>query len=128
MSDDSRFKILKDGARIAVACLFLFTGTLHFLYPHKFLPIMPPFLPWPLALVYVSGFFELLGGAGLLTYRFRRIAAYGLIALLIAVLPANIYMAIENIQVGGFLNNPIVQWLRIPFQAVIIGWVYWCSE
>ncbi len=85
---------------------------------------MPPLLPAPIVFVYLSGFFELLGGAGLLIVRFRKIAAYGLIVLLIAVLPANIYMAVENVQVGGILGNPIVQWLRIPFQAVLIAWVY----
>jgi len=47
---------------------------------------------------------------------------------LIALWPANIYMAMENIQVGGVMNHPILQWLRVPFQAVIIAWVHWCSK
>jgi len=115
-------------ARLAAAFLFLLTGILHFVLTDKFLLIVPPFLPWPLGLVYVSGFFELLGGLGLLFPRFQRLAGIGLIVLLIAVWPANIYMAIENIQVGGMMNQPILQWLRVPLQAVIIAWVHWCSK
>lgn len=124
MKHENYFNSLKEVARIILSCLFLLAGTLHFVYPDNFLSIMPPLLPAPIVFVYLSGFFELLGGAGLLIVRFRKIAAYGLIVLLIAVLPANIYMAVENVQVGGILGNPIVQWLRIPFQAVLIAWVY----
>lgn len=58
-------------ARSLIAGLFLTTGTLHFLRPELFLKIVPPRLPWPLGLVYLSGFFELVGGAGLLVPRFR---------------------------------------------------------
>src|SRR5947208_1213386 len=69
------------------------SGILHFVRPAPFVAIVPDYLPYPLTLVYVSGFFEILGGIGLFIPRVSRWAAWGLIALFIAVFPANIYMA-----------------------------------
>ena len=65
---------------------------------------------------------------GLLIPRYRQQAAFGLVLLLIAVFPANIYMAVKNIQLGGIMNNQILQWIRVPFQGVLIWWVLWCAE
>ena len=104
------------------------TGTFHFLKPGPFLKIVPPALPWPLGLVYVSGFFEVAGAVGLLIPRFRRAAAYGLVALLSAVLPANIYMAAAPVKFGGFLDHPLYHWIRIPFQGVLMAWLLWCRK
>ncbi len=112
-------------ARLLIAGLFLFTGTFHFLKPDHFVRIVPPQLPWPLGLVYLSGFLELAGGVGLLVPGTRRIAAYGLAALLIAVFPANLYMAAGGVKFGGFLDTPLYHWIRLPFQAVLIAWVLW---
>ncbi len=111
-----------------IAALFLLTGTLHFLRPDPFLKIVPPALPCPLGLVTLSGFFELAGAVGLMIPRFRRAAAYGLVALLIAVLPANITMAVAHVKFGGFLDHPLYHWIRIPFQGVLIAWVLWCTS
>ena len=77
----------------ACALFFVAVGVTHFTHPAFFLKIMPPALPAHLALVYLSGAFEILGGLGLLVPRTRRFAGWGLIALLIAVFPANLYMA-----------------------------------
>ena len=115
-------------SRLLLAGLFLTTGTLHFLRPELFLKIVPPRLPWPLGLVYLTGFLELAGGAGLLIPRFRTAAAYGLIALLIAVFPANIYMAVAQVKFGGFLAQPLYHWVRLPFQGVLIAWLLWCAK
>ena len=111
-----------------IAGLFLVTGTLHFIKPGPFLKIVPLPMPWPLGLVYASGFFELAGAMGLLIPRFQRAAAYGLVALLIAVLPANIYMAAAPVKFGGFLDHPLYHWIRIPFQGVLMAWVLWCAK
>jgi len=119
---------MKAVARFVIAGMFLFTGTLHFLRPDPFLKIVPPALPWPLGLVYLSGFFELAGGVGLLIPGFRRAAAYGLVALLIAVLPANLTMAAAPVKFGGFLDHPLYPWIRIPFQGVLMAWVLWCAK
>ena len=122
------FKSKKDIARLVLALMFAIVGTLHFIYTKRFIQIVPPFIPQPAAIVYISGFFEILGAIGLLISRYQQQAAFGLVLLLIAVLPANIYMAIKNIQLGGIMNNQILQWLRIPFQGVFIWWVLWCRE
>ncbi|HEX9930195.1 MAG TPA: DoxX family membrane protein [Pyrinomonadaceae bacterium] len=119
-------KTVKDNARIATGLTFVFTGTTHFLMPSKFMEMMPPFIPAPLLMIYASGFFEILGGIGLIVPATKRTAAYGLAALLIIVFPANVYVAVSNVQLGGFMNYSFYQWLRLPLQIVLIGWVLWC--
>ena len=115
-------------ARYLIAGLFLLTGTLHFLKPEIFMRIVPPMLPWPRGIVYLSGLLGLAGGVGLLIPRFQRAAAWGLVALLIAVLPANIYMATGPVKFGGFLDHPLYHWIRIPFQGVLIAWLLWSTR
>ena len=118
----------KDISRILISLMFIFIGILHFKITEKFILIVPPIIPYAKEVVYISGIFEILGGIGILIPKLRRQAAFGLILLLIIVFPANIYMAIYNIQLGGILNNSILQWLRLPLQMVFIGYVYWCSK
>jgi len=120
-------KHFRDNARIATGIAFIFTGISHFLMPAKFMEMMPSFLPAPVFLIYLSGFFEILGGVGLIVSRTKRLAAGGLILLLLAVFPANIYVALNNVQLGGFMSYAIYQWLRLPMQFVLIGWVSWCA-
>ena len=97
-------------------------GILHFVLLDFFASIVPPYLTNPDALVQVSGVFEILGGIGILVQRTRTWAAYGLIALCIAVLPANIHMAMNPDQ---FAEIPVVLlYLRLPLQALII-WFIW---
>ena len=100
---------------------FVAAGINHFLAPRFYLAIMPPALPWPLALVYVSGVAEIMGGIGVLIPPTRRLAGWGLIVLLLAVFPANIYAAIHGV---GSIPSWIL-WARLPFQLVFIAWVYW---
>jgi len=119
---------LRNKVRFLIAFLFIFTGILHFTLTDKFVQIIPSFIPAPLEVVYASGVIEILGAIGLLIPKYKRKAAFGLILLLIAVFPANIYMAIENIQLGGILNNQFLQWVRLPFQFVLMWLLYWCSE
>jgi uncharacterized membrane protein len=118
-------KRLRDNARTATGVAFLVIGLSHFLMPAKYLEMMPPFLPAPLFLVYLSGFFEMAGGVGLFVAKTRRAAALGLALLLVAVFPANIYVALNHVQLGGFMNYALYQWLRLPMQFVLIGWVWW---
>jgi uncharacterized membrane protein len=99
-------------------------GTLHFTNPEPFLRIVPPPLP-PRGAVYLSGVFEILGGLGLLVPKTRRFSAWGLIALYVAVFPANIYMALNNIQLDP--ANPMPAWgawLRLPMQLPMIYWAW----
>ena len=108
--------------------MFAITGILHFTHTKKFAQMIPPFIPLPELMVYISGFFEILGAIGLLIAQYQRQAAFGLVLLLIAVFPANIYIAVKNIQLGGIFSNQILQWVRIPFQGIFIWWVLWCTE
>ena len=109
------------------AAFFAFAGFLHFVRPAPFVKIVPPFLPHPLAMVYLSGAAEIAGGLGLLLRPLRRAAAWGLVALLIAVFPANIYMAIDQVQVTVTPLPVWLLWVRLPLQLVLIWWVLWCS-
>jgi uncharacterized membrane protein len=103
-------------------------GALHFAKPEPFVKIVPSYLPYHLELVYASGFFEILWGIGLLIPAVSRAAAWGLIALFIAVFPANINQAVNNIPIEGIPHNQILYWVRLPFQAVLIAWAWWFTR
>lgn len=106
-----------------IAALFIAAGALHFVRPDFYVRIIPPVLPYPLALVYVSGAAEILGGAGVLVPSVRTWAGYGLIALLLAVFPANLYMLVAA-DTAGMGIAPIWLWLRLPLQGALIWWVW----
>ncbi|GMU53585.1 MAG: membrane protein [Candidatus Xenobia bacterium] len=118
---------LRGLVRLALAMFFVSIGWLHLVRPEPFLQIMPPYLPWHMELVLLSGVCEILGGVGLLIPRLARKAAWGLVALLVAVFPANVYMATDHIQVNGFPPEPWMAWARLPFQAVFIALCLWCT-
>ena len=105
-------------------------GIKHFTDPSWFLAIIPPYLnKIGLELVYISGFFEVLLGVMLFFKKTRKIASYGLIILLIAVYPANIYLAFnqkpqELIGISAFAAS----WIRLPIQFILIGLAYWHSK
>ena len=119
-------KIFKLITIILMAYFYISVGIKHFIDPDWFLQIYPPFLPFGLAAVYISGFFEVLFGAMLLIPKTRYYAGWGLIALLIAVFPANIYLAYTN---GAAMDIPAATaWGRLPFQALFIWLAYWHSK
>ena len=89
---------------------------------------MPPYIPWHAAMVRVSGAFEILGGLGLLVPATRRAAAWGLVALLIAVFPANLYMAMHPAKAGAASIPPVLRWGRLPLQIVLIWGLLWCTR
>jgi uncharacterized membrane protein len=104
------------------AAVFLTSGTLHFVKPAVFRAIVPPQFGDAATLVAISGVAELAGGIGLLYGPTRRPAAYGLIALLLAVWPANWYMAIAADRYAG-IAPAWVLWARVPLQIPLIWWV-----
>lgn len=112
----------------ALAAFMVAIGTMHFVRPQPFVEIIPPVLPAPLLLVYVSGAFEILGGLGLLYPPSRRVAAWGLVALYIAVFPANIYMAVEQVSIGDLQAPEWALWARLPLQLVFIAWAWWFTR
>lgn len=112
-------------SRGTLCVLFVAAGMNHFVSPDIYLRIMPPYLPWPLALVYISGFFEIAGGIGVVVPSLRKASGWGLIALLVAVFPANIHMVIHA---EDFPSIPF--WaliIRLPLQALLIAWVWWTT-
>ena len=105
-----------------IAVLFIAAGTFHFLNPAPYIAMMPSYLPWPASLVALSGIAEIAGGVGMLVASLRVPAAWCLIALLLAVLPANLHVALH-----GWPNvniPPWVLWLRLPLQPVFAWLVY----
>ena len=100
-------------------------GTMHFVNPKFFVKIVPPYLPLHYELVLVSGFFEVLLGVLLLIPRTLRLAAWGIVALLIAVFPANVYLYQHQDILPA---TPIIHLLRLPLQAVFILWAYWHTK
>ncbi len=116
----------RKGMRFLAAFGFIGAGANHFQNLAFYERIIPPGFPSPRALVVISGLAEISGGVGLLIPRLRRPAGIGLIALLIAVFPANIYMAIDPNRSGiGFPRWAL--WTRLPLQGVMIAWVWFVS-
>ncbi|HEY5298651.1 MAG TPA: MauE/DoxX family redox-associated membrane protein [Verrucomicrobiae bacterium] len=110
--------------RWLAAIFFIVAGTFHFLKPEMYLEIMPSYFPAPQLLVVISGIAEIAGGVGLLIRPLRRVAGWGLIALLLAIFPANIYMVQHP---GQFHFAPWLLWARLPLQAVFIVWVWFAA-
>ncbi len=120
--------MIKQVLKVLLAIFMITAGVLHFTMSTPFAKIVPDYLPYHLELVYVSGFFEVLGGVGLLVPSVSHAAAWGLIALFIAVFPANINMAVNHIHLHGVPDSPWLYWGRLPFQAVLVAWAWWYTR
>jgi uncharacterized membrane protein len=114
--------------RIALAAFMIAIGLAHFLAPAPFASIVPAWLPAPVTLVLVSGFFEIAGGVGLLVPRVRKAASWGLVALYVAVFPANVNMALHQIPAGGVHVPAVWLWARLPLQIVFIVLALWVGR
>jgi len=113
-------------SRWLLAFFFVAAGANHFRMPEVYLGMMPPWLPGPSLLVQVSGVGEILGGIGVLVPATRRFAGWGLLILLVAVFPANWHVALQG-RMPGYGFSPLTLWLRLPFQLVLVAWVWWSS-
>ena len=118
---------MRRGFSWLAALLYVSAGAFHFLKPEPYLRIIPPWVPWPSAAVLVSGWAEVVGGVGMMLPRYRRAAAWWLAALLVAVFPANLNMALHPAETGGAAVPVVLLWLRLPVQGLLIWWVLWCS-
>lgn len=127
-SDNSAPNRRKEILRVILSVAIIVVGITHFIRPDQYAKIVPPQLPYPLELVYISGVFEILGGIGLLIPFVSVAAAWGLIALFIAVFPANINQTINSIPIEGIPHHPLIYWVRLPFQAVLIAWAWWYTR
>ncbi len=106
-----------------MGAFYVVGGVNHFLNAEFYLAIMPPYLPWHWALVWISGVAEVALGIAVLIPGLRVVAAWGVIALLVAIFPANLHVAIND--VGGL---GVASWVRLPFQAVFIAWAWWYTR
>ena len=107
---------------LGLSAFFINIGVDHFVNPGFYLAIMPEYLPLHLEAVYISGFFEILGGVSVLVPRLRSAAGWGLVVLLIAVFPANIHMAINTDLFPDIA--PMLLYIRLVFQFIFIYWAY----
>jgi len=111
---------------LLLAAAFTYVGVHHFVAPAFYVSIMPDYMPWHLELVYISGVFEVMGGLGLLWGRTRRIACWGLLALLVAVYPANINMLMNP---EKFPDIPYwALWVRMPLQFLAAAWIWYATR
>ena len=118
--------MLRKISRWVLAVFFILAGMNHFRMPAIYIGMIPPWLPWPAALNVVSGICEILGGIGILVPRGRIAAGWGLIALLVAVFPANLHVALMG-RMPGFDFSPTTLWMRLPLQAVLIALIAWAA-
>ena len=105
---------------------YVFGGVLHLVRPDYYRPMMPPYLPAHDFLIWLSGVAELVLGLLVIDSVVRVYAAWGLIALLIAVFPANLHIALNDVPVFGAAEGAgAFNWVRLPFQALFIAWAWW---
>jgi uncharacterized membrane protein len=119
---------MKVALRWLLTLAMVTVGIGHFVLEDEFVRMVPSFLPAPSLLVYISGVAEIVLAVGLQIERVRRIAAWGLVALYIAVFPANINMAVNNISPMRIHSSQLGLWLRLPFQALFIAWAWWYTR
>lgn len=113
---------IKTISKYVLAIFMVVAGTMHFVNPEFYLKIMPPYLPLHNELVLISGACEVLLGVLLLIPKCSRLAAWGIIALLVAVFPANVYLYQHQDILPA---SPIVHLLRLPLQGVFVLWTFW---
>ncbi len=106
-----------------LGAVFVVAGVLHFVATPVYMKIVPGWMPSPRMIVLVSGAFEVLGGVGVLVPSTRRFAAWGLVALLVAVMPANVQMALDHATKWRGIPEWLL-WARLPLQAPLIWWAW----
>jgi uncharacterized membrane protein len=115
-------------ARLGFAVLFVIAGLLHFAFPTAYVSIVPSALPMPLALVYLTGALEFIGGIALIAERSRRAAGILLIVLLILIWPANIQMLLDARADDDPLGWQLLLWIRLPLQLLLIAGLWYATR
>jgi uncharacterized membrane protein len=114
----------KRRGRISLALLFLFTGLGHFVNPDPMVAMLPPWVPARLTIIYITGLLEWTGAIGLIVPGYARLAGMGLLAFLAAVFPANVFAAMNYVEMGGHEAGPAYLLARGPFQLALMWWTY----
>jgi uncharacterized membrane protein len=115
-------------ARVGVTLFFIFTAVGHFVTTEAMAEMIPPSIPYRIELIYVTGVLELLGAIGVWIPRLVRITGLLLIIMLIGLLPANIYSALNRVEYGGHGAGPAYLLVRVPFQLFVIWWTYFATQ
>ena len=122
---DWRFPL---AGRIAMGAMLLLTGVGHFIFPEGMALMLPDFIPFKMAIIYVTGVIEMAAAIGLLIPRLQKLTAWLLIIFLVSIFPSNIYAVIHhvNLQTATYDGSGLdYLWFRIPLQLLLIGWVYY---
>jgi len=119
--------MIRRAVQILLAAFFLIAGILHFRLDDAFARIVPPMLPFPIAVVWITGLMELVFAAALIAKWRLPLTGLLLSAYLLAVLPANIYMALAQIPLGDTALSPAALWVRVALQFPLIALVLWCA-
>ena len=115
-------------ARVGLSLFFIFTSVGHFISTKEMAAMIPPSIPYRIELIYLTGVLELLGAIGVWIPRLMRLTGLLLILMLIGLLPANVYSAINRVDFGGHGAGPVYLIIRVPFQLFVIGWTYIATE
>jgi uncharacterized membrane protein len=121
-------RLVKKALRWSLTLFMLAAGTMHLLFPEMHRDMVPPTLPSPLVLVYLSGVAQIAGGLGLIAPATRHWAAWGIVVLLVLLFPANVHMALQHLPIGTHEIPPWALWARLPMQAVFIVWAWWYTH
>ncbi len=114
--------------RTGFAVFFVLAGLNHFITPEWYIANqMPPWVPYPFAMLALTGVAEIAGGIGLMIPSVRRWAVRGLLLLLVAIFPANVHMFMEALAQSGWTSSSVGLLLRLPLQAVFCYAVWWSS-
>ena len=120
---------MKRALLFLMAAFYIGGGTLHLVRPDFYLPMMPSYLPAHDLLVLLSGLAEISLGVGLLVPKLRPWAAWAIVALLVAVFPANVNVALHNVAIFGAKEGAgWLNWLRLPLQPVLVAWAWWYTR
>ncbi len=112
-----------------MGAFYVAAGANHFLDAEFYRPMMPPYLPAHDLLIQLSGVAEVVLGVAVLIPSLQRLAAWGIVALLIAVFPANLHVALNDVPIGGASEGyGIWNWVRLPLQALLIAWAWWYTR
>ena len=114
-------------ARLGLSLFFAFTALGHFVRTEEMAAMLPPSVPYRVGLIYVTGVFELAGAAGVWVPRLKRLTGICLIVMLLCVLPANVYAALNRVAFGGHEAGPAYLLVRVPFQLLVAWWVYFAA-
>ena len=124
-----RFKVTRPKrARVGVSLFFAFTSIGHFIRTEGMAEMLPPSVPYRVELIYVTGVLELLGAISVWIPRLTKLTGFLLILMLVGLLPANVYSALNRVEFGGHGAGPLYLLVRVPFQLFAIWWTYFATE